>query len=157
MYKVILLSLSLWVLFLISCEEQTCESVSEFYPTDTFAINIHDTVYTAFNHGIRVDTILPGFVTIDTTEVESPDDPNQTVIKYDTTIFDAQVSFSLFNELINIKDSVVLSVGDTLSFGKSDLEKDYSLISLHFMEVDSINLVHFIIFEGVLYQDCSQW
>lgn len=152
-----------WIWFILcifileSCQEDYCKIETQFYVSDTLKLNLKDTLYTSYNHGITADSIVAGFMKIDTTEVKSETNPDSVYIKYDTTIFNPSVIVKLFNIKLGLKDSLNILMGDSILFGGSDFKKDFSQIKVYFLDLDSNNFLRFLIKEAVIYQDCSQW
>ena len=112
-----------------SCtEKRDCEAVTQFILLDTLDMSIKDTVITTYDHAIVFDTLYPGFMKIDSTEVPSEENPDSTYIKYDTTVFDASISFVIFNDTYNLRDSLVMLAGDSVEFGNSDIKRVFFLM-----------------------------
>lgn len=141
-----------------SCSTEECTSETIFYELDEISVAEKDSVLVAYDHQIKIDTILAGFQTIDTTEIDDPENPDSTIIKYDTTIINPVAGMRMTNELYGLDKTKQLSVGDSTYFGTEDMKENYSRIMIYFSGLDSISgEVILQIFEGKLYQDCSQW
>ncbi len=145
-------------IILYSCATEDCTTETRFYDSEEYTLFEKDSVTVAYLHQIRLDTIIAGFMTIDTSQVEDPENPDETIAKYDTTIINPDIQLNLSNELHGLNENKSLTMGDSITFGSEDMKENYSLIKILFSNQDSTGVgIVLNVNEGMLYQDCSQW
>ncbi len=146
------------VFFLYSCATEECTTETRFYDSEEYTIFEKDSIIVAYQHQINLDTIIAGFITIDTSEVENPENPDEMIPKYDTTIINPDIELTLSNEVHGLNENKKLTMGDSLTFGSDDMLENYSLIKILFSSMDSTGKgIVLDVKKGMLYQDCSQW
>jgi hypothetical protein len=139
-----------------SCSTEDCETYTVFYDLEEYSVAEKDSILVAYDHQIRVDTIIAGFMLMDTTEVDDPDNPDSILI--DTTIINPGTQITLSNAVYGLNETKTFSRGDSVYFGTEDMKENYSRIMIIFRGLDSLtNDIILQINEGKLYQDCSQW
>ena len=146
------------IILMLSCSTEECTMETRYYYLDDYLVAEKDSVLVAYDHQIRVDTIIDGFNTIDTTEIDDPDNLGEVLIKYDTTQINAETHLLLSNIELGLSDQVILSAGDTTYFGSDEMVNNFTQIMIIFLGLDSTKTFDSIqINQALLYQDCSQW